>query len=356
MVGMTDAERVDFDKEYAVQLALSKVLHNAYYEAIMSGKVIVDSMGHDVPSSPEEIRKQVETGWGYWARVFEKDINKVKSAYAFHCMLSERYQHAMLAALDAPVEDERDWFKIDGNNDCYCCGETLYWRTNGRVIKPYVYVENPNPPVVPEGMWRPRLHSVCVPCKYSENKPKEYRNQILVPSGKVVMGNNLHGIFDDKLIFAENGAERWQNKFSLNHLEGQINYTKRYAEHGLLTGYLGSGSVQVFADSETIAIVRGDPDEEVENIGPLKYITNISLELWWYGVADFDKCKELNPEKTAEADDPAQKSPERWSYDNHEYFVLPLKPGRYEMQHFIENVDHERSGIQSVIRRIDNEG
>lgn len=338
-------KREEFEEKYADVVIEAKKAQKAYFDAVLSGRVVIDVRGHQVPGEREVILRQMQSeerffedlGFNFWGDFFRDE-------YTFLKAMNPLVIKEMVRAIDNPVDEHavRDWFNLGCEGTCYGCGLRLNWRTNGKIIRPFIF--EPSSVEGKFGDFVPKM------CKFANGLPEEIKNVVVVPSGKLLVGNNLHMIFDEKKIW---GDERYNNENSINHVSGKIKYMERYAQHHLLTGFLGDGGVDVYADEETVAAYRAEVDDRPDEISfegrTLRYVASICLELWWWGLADYGISQQQNAEIVATADDPPKNDSVYYNFD---YFVLPVKAGRYEMVHYQNNVDRDRIGIQSVVRRI----
>lgn len=144
----------------------------------------------------------------------------------------------------------------------------------------------------------------------------------------------MRHIFDEELIWGSDKDEKWSKANSINHYAGKAKYVERYAKQGVLTGYLGSGGVDVYHSHTGIIITLTTEDDSKSFIKDrIKYsfAGHISLGLWWYGVADYEKCLAINEKETLKTLEKTKKK--SFYVSAHELASLKVKPGTYEMVH-----------------------
>lgn len=335
----TSEEKEQRDKEFAEAQVLAENCRKLYEKAWKDGKLSVDLSGHCCDKGKEKF---------FWERLFSDEYPFLQ--YGVHDRIKAMRQ-ALINPIATDVDIPRNWYELKGVVDeCHKCGEHVHFFTNGREIRTLLWDNEAGGVFEINGYRHRRGDYYAQPCKYSDGIIEEIKHSVDVPSGKIVMGNNLHGIFDDKVIFPNDS--QYQHEFSINHDDGQINYMGRYAEHGLLTGFVGSGSVDVYARKDMVVVGRYGPDSTPKTITydkkKLKYVTRISMGLWWYGAADFDLCHALNNEEAEKIDC----NPKDGYYGDRDLFSLPVTPGKYERTHFYRRMQANKRGAWSVIRRI----
>lgn len=307
----------------------SAILQNAYLEAVKSGVVTINGCGH---SCGQDFKKHLKQEWGIFFDLFSPD-NKFK----WICYGMKEIQIEFLEGIGKIL----DPISI-GESDCEWCGERLIWKVDGKSIYPTCFVK---------GEIDEKSHFIPATCKYAKSGPPAYlKNKISVPSGKLVVGNSLHQIFDDKIIFGNDGKDVWKHEFGIGYVDGQINYCNEYAKHGLLTGFLGGGNVELYADNQSLSVFRGFSNSSI-----LKHIASMCLELRWYGVADYDLCMKLNPLETAKAVELTEEMQDvsyGHTFHNHEYFILNVDSGEYEMIHNMGKINKCVAGKQSIIKKV----
>lgn len=213
------------------------------------------------------------------------------------------------------------FFSLGLSRECYKCGEYTSWEFNGKIIR-----------LVTKKF--PKKGGIVVdtdPCVFANGLPP-ITAKISVPSGQLVLGNDLRHIFDEQLIWKGNKNEKWSRANSINHYAGKTKYVERYANHGMLTGYLGSGGVDVYHNSTGIVITQSEERPKSFKKDGLKfsYAGHISLGLWWYGAADYENCLAVNEKETIKT---LEKSKKSFYVDTHQLALLKVKPGTYEMTH-----------------------
>lgn len=328
---------IPYAEEYAEEIKLSEECAVLYRDAFLEGRVKFDFSGHFFSSDDQRMKQCVEQKSGWWGHFF--------SSYTFSFYHHKPMLERMIEAVkfNSAISDS---ISLQNTRQCYKCGETVSWETDGQTIRAHVFVPSKQP--------SKRLGDFLpIPCKYATGAPTKAVHYMDVPSGKIVMGCILHRIFDDKKIWADNGAEQYNHQFSISNIDGTLNYMQRYAEHELLTAFVGGGSLQVYANETCIALRRNReslPDAIKCGKHTLSHVANIALSLRWYGAADLQKCQQLNAEVAAKIDDPP--SDDHGTYYDDELFAVTVEPGRYRRTHYISRVDKGSKDILSVIERV----
>lgn len=278
----------------------------ALKEAVATGLVTIDAdRGHFNPEILEEVKEEI--------------FNLTNYSVPF-----PGANEKLLASLG---KQQNKWsplyFFSGGGQDCYKCGESTCWEFNGKVIR-LVTRRYPG---------KLQVISDESPCSFA-NGIQPIVTRISVPSGQMLVGNDLRHIFDEELLWGKDKKnEKYSRENSINHHAGKVRYVERYAKHGMLTGYLGSGGVDIYHHSDGILVVQASerPKSIKKDGQKYSYVCHISLGLWWYGAADYDRCVALNEKETRKTLQTTKKK--AFYLHSHELASLKVKPGTYEMVH-----------------------
>ena len=139
-------------------------------------------------------------------------------------------------------------------SECSECGDYVELLTDGRTILARSACQCP-----PEG-------------------PIEF--ELNVPSGRIVVANDLRDLFDVP------------GDFDINHRLGTIKQTLAMARIGCAHGFVGNSCPGVYrVDENTLAIasvpVDDDTDEPINPPG--ERVGGICTDLWWYSIVDADE-------------------------------------------------------------------
>jgi hypothetical protein len=334
----------------------AKKTQRIFLDAILVGKIKVVANGH-FPDDVETIKADL-TGKSEYPLYGES----LFPWYDFISVSDDR-PHFMPGLLENPLPPEKHRYLIGQSRTCEKCGETIVWETDGREVRCIMWQKNPKPVD-----WADTLIDVDAPCPMAAGTDGPITARIEVPSGKLVLANNMHKFFTDKVVWG-NPKKQYDRKYNISTHAGQINYVKKHAEAGLLTGFVGSFGCDVFVSAVGVVVGKAASKSELgyhnhvvtHDRTPHTHVAHISTGLWWYGAADYDRCKELNPTLAAEARllTPKSKRPRNVPFfTGAEAFVVEVEPGTYEMSHRYHAIDNEeyddwrRDRIYSTIREV----
>ena len=181
------------------------------------------------------------------------------------------------------------WVRVDvslgltGLRTCSYCGEDVFaMETNGRVV---------------------RLAGE--PCKFPNGlPPTEW--ELNVPSGKLVVANDLRGLFPLE-----------DDDFDINTTRGCSQTALAYAANGMSHAFVGNSCPGVYKCGDGIFKIANPPsDEEFEG----ERVAGICTDLWWYSLCDHAefqrRCKRFK-----------QKA------DGFSVAIVDIKPGVYRFRH-----------------------
>ena len=204
---------------------------------------------------------------------------------------------------EAPLDQ---WIPLPGgslcvHDDCYLCGEGDFeLETNGQVIR-----------------------LVGKPCEYPEGLPlTEW--ELNVPSGKLVVANNLLEIFP-----LPEGDE-----FNVNMAIEKRRSSLTYAANGLAFGAVGNTCPSVYRCKDGTYKIANEPhdDDDTKPVFEGERVAHISTTLWWYSICDHDEFVRRCERFGADADD-------------FEIDVVDVVPGVYRFRHD----DRARDGYGEIV-------
>ena len=287
------------DKKQARLTRINKTIA-AYSVAIDNGTLQIDSRSHfklneqNIQKFKDRVLTLSTFGWF----VIGEDYSEL-----------EKFENL----LQDPTEE---FYKLTTSSDftCYACGEYLQWETKGKVIRAITLEFNSDYKVEPL-----IYHNDCI---FKEGLP-EIVNYLDVRSGKMVFANVLHPFFpSDEELF---GTKQYTRKYDINTYFGEINYTQKYFEAGLATGFVGNGCTHIFQNKNTIYIgCEGYDDETIDmTLFGAKQVSDICTDLWWFSCADYNLLKSKNSEMLDEYITKKVSGA----------FVVNVDPGRYKFTH-----------------------
>jgi hypothetical protein len=196
-------------------------------------------------------------------------------------------------------------------------------------------------------------------CNFSEGFP-EYSIEIDIPSGKMVLYNDLRQWFEpfEKEPYKKN---RYKREYSASSLIGQQNSSKVYEEDKSVYLQIGNCACIMYQtdDSKEKFMVGDygafdDIDAEDTTDWPSNYkqVGNVCTDLWAYCVADLDEF-----EKRAGEDELIHKKDNNYTMDSRDcadVYVVECKPGRYKFTHRYHLIDdYKPCQVYTNIERID---
>jgi len=164
-------------------------------------------------------------------------------------------------------------------------------------------------------------------CPYPNGMP-EYSIELPVPSGKLVLANDLRDLFEDEYeeVDLRPGSRGWG--FNVNTDMGCRQVFEAYGELGMAHGFVGNtcpGMYRIDKNTLTLSMIKHDEDYEcIEKEMPGKRVGGVCTDLWWYSVVDYDDYV-----KRAGAE------PDRYCD------VIDVKPGVYKVTHRTHTFDRD---------------
>lgn len=206
----------------------------------------------------------------------------------------ERLAHSIK---DAKLKKDFGQFKQFNIFNCHECGEKLKLETNG----PDWICSNPCP--YPKGIG---------PFVFELN----------VPSGKLVVANNLCKYFPV------------QDFFHINNRAEEKNRTLAFAKAGLAHCFVGNTCPGVYGEKSSRFIIgshtRKNP--RFKNGGPTRRLAGICTDLWWFSICDYDEfCKSSRHESVQTCNEFLKNSCE----------IVKCLPGVYRFKHMYHMRDHD---------------
>ena len=171
---------------------------------------------------------------------------------------------------------------------CFVCGEDMCFSFNGVNL------------------------TVNSDCPFPNGMP-EYSIEMSIPSGKLVIANDLRYLFKH--------GEYNGRSFDLNTYMGCRETFEVYGKLGMAHGFIGNTCPGVYrVDENTLTISKIRCDDELdacEDEFPGEPVAGICTDLWWYSIVDYDNFVKR-----------AGKIP-----DNKRCDVISVKPGVYKITH-----------------------
>lgn len=138
---------------------------------------------------------------------------------------------------------------------CPACGESITAETNGQVIR-------------------------CVSSCKQPNGPPPVEWELNVPSGRMVVANDLRSLFP---VLEE---------YNVDNCSGIKNTSLEYAQWGLAHGFLGNTSPRVYQVEEgSYKVASTVWDEDDKDPLETSKVASICTDLWWYSICDFSEFK-----------------------------------------------------------------
>jgi hypothetical protein len=170
-------------------------------------------------------------------------------------------------------------------------------------------------------------------CKFSGGMP-EYSIDLAVPSGKLVVANDLRNLFDNEYqeIDLRPSSRGWG--FNINTDMGSRQVFEAYGELGMAHGYVGNscpGMFRVDKNTLTLSMVKYDEetDDYVKGEEPGECVGGVCTDLWWYSVVDYDNYVRR-----------AGEEPGKWCN------VVDVKPGMYKVTHRAHTFDRNANATE----------
>ena len=182
---------------------------------------------------------------------------------------------------------------------CFNCGKRLQWTFDGIEVK-------------------------CkTKCRFRNGVP-DLVFEIDVPSGKMVVTNDLRSIFQIK-------------DHSISTLVAEFAYTKAYARKGMAHAFVGNSCPGMFQLPCRTKLPSRFAIGRLANKN-VKRVASICTDLWWYSICDADRF-EKNSGKKAKKDDFLD--------------IVKCKPGRYRFTHVVHKIDRDEDGaVYTTIERV----
>jgi len=166
-------------------------------------------------------------------------------------------------------------------------------------------------------------------CDYPDGLPA-YEFELNIPSGKMVVANDLRGIFRETVgnRYVNHEIEIWRT-------------VQDYAKIGMAHCFVGNTCPGFFeVDSKTFAIGNPgydpDTDEEKETPRDGKQVAGVCTDLWWYSIVDYDEYVRRAGEEP-----------------NDHCEIVDCEPGVYKFVHQYHLIDNDNYGSVQVYSFID---
>lgn len=159
---------------------------------------------------------------------------------------------------------------------------------------------------------------------------------IRVPSGRLVIDNDLRHLFPDANEDAQHSGVMWTK-----HI------IEAYGKVGLLHGYVGNSCPGVYKDGNVLYIGNNPSVEKNRYLYedmPGEHVAGVCTDLWWYSICDYDEFIKRG----------GKINRSKWRWQNPD--VVKVEPGPYVLSHrwpFSDRADSYRKGrmIYATIRR-----
>lgn len=157
------------------------------------------------------------------------------------------------------------------------------------------------------------------PCAYPNGLPA-FSFELNIPSGKIVVANDLRGAFPIT------------GSYYVNYTINEMRTTLAYAKLGMAHGFVGNTCPAFQA--------KGDQNFYITNGNPIKGLRTkcrICTDLWWYSLCDFDELARRKPEwiKSEDLD------------------IVKCRPGVYKITHQYHTIRANRDkGVYATIEWI----
>jgi hypothetical protein len=220
------------------------------------------------------------------------------SLWVSNALTSIRKMHRLLEAMEQGITVEFPVpLKPFSYETCYECGERLPITFDGKTFK----AESK--------------------CQFPEGMPA-YSIDLPVPSGKLVIANDLRRLFDDEFkVAALKKGMGGSFNFDLNTAMGCRQVFETYGSLGMAHGFVGNtcpGVYRVDENTLTLSMVKCEEDfgDVIKAEIPGEHVAGVCTDLWWYSIMDYDKYVEK-----------AGKEPDRHCN------IVDVKPGIYKVTH-----------------------
>lgn len=145
-----------------------------------------------------------------------------------------------------------------------------------------------------------------------------------IPSGKIVIANDLRDIFDIK---------KNEDDFNVNQIYGKFKCSKFWAKKGMFHCFVGNSCPNVYKNLNNKELIIGDVDQKELNqinkrnvpkklknfpIANYRKISNITTGLWWYSIMDYGLYCKLIKENPTRVD----------------IEIFDIEPGIYKCLHY----------------------
>ncbi len=229
---------------------------------------------------------------------------------------TQKKMFELLSAMDrGETVDDPLVIKNFIHNTCPVCGEDLTFTFDGREFKSKTKCPFPN------GMG-------------------EYSIDLPVPSGKLVVANDLRNLF--KSEYEEIELYPWSKGwgFDIMTLMGCRRTFETYGKLGMAHGFISNtcpGMYRVDKNTLTLSMVKYDEESGnvIESEVPGEKVGGVCTDLWWYSIMDYDKYVEKSGEEL----------------DRH-CDIIDVKPGMYKITHreHIFNIDENATDHFVVLK------
>ena len=188
-------------EEYEVMSASSDQFVAAVKEAVADGRVIIDAdYGHlESDELQEEIEKVLQPG-NFFPCPPEMTQKLIEGIGVVGSTLTAKV---------ADCQDPWIYFgRLLSHISCWKCGTRLHWKYDGKHLKLLSWKSHPEISDIIESD---------APCPFAKGLTPIVVN-LPVPSGKLVIGNDLRYLFTEEMIWGPKGSsDRFRSENSINH-------------------------------------------------------------------------------------------------------------------------------------------
>lgn len=154
------------------------------------------------------------------------------------------------------------------------------------------------------------------PCPYP-NGMQPYSIEVNVPSGKLVVANDLRDIF------------RVVGDFDIMASEGMRKTTLEYAKTGMAHAFVGNTCPGVYKINLDKFVIGTRKSNERPPVKGSRRIAGICTDLWWYSICDFDEyVRRVGKEP-----------PKEYGFE-----IVKCKPGVYRFTHLFHHTERDAPG------------
>jgi len=177
-------------------------------------------------------------------------------------------------------------------------------------------------------------------CAFPNGMP-EYSIDLSVPSGKLVIANDLRDLFENEYEEEDLRPCSRGFGFNLNSDMGCRQVFEAYGKLGMAHGFVGNtcpGVYRINEDALTISRIKYDEDlNDEDDPLPGERVAGICTDLWWYSIVDYDDYVRRTGEK-----------PNEWCS------IVEVKPGTYRVTHRYHLLDRDANTTDhyAIIERI----